>query len=225
VKTAYIFIDFENVQPNNVTHLDGGAFKIKIFVGAKQSKISSDMVLGLQAFQPEYIKIEGSAPNALDLHIAYYIGRLAVQEPGSVFHIISKDRDYDPLIEHLEKRGITCRRWKAITDIPHARPAPVKAPPTPRQPGKPAAKAAVKSAPKPVPATVTPVDEIVENLERRARARPSTLKALTSTVKSHFRGAKISDAEVDAIVRQLSERGLIAVKDGKVAYNLAKPTT
>ena len=66
------------------------------------------------------------------------------------------------------------------------------------------------------------MDEIIDNLEKRARARPSTLKALTSTVKSHFRGAGITDAEVEAIIDELKTRGLIAVRDGKVAYGLTQ---
>lgn len=219
MKTAYILIDFENVQPDKVGALDGGAFKIKVFVGARQSRILLSMASALQALGPavEYVQIEGSGRNALDLHIAYYIGRLSVEEPGCVFHVISKDTDYDPLIAHLKKLKIHCQRWSAITDIPHARAAAPKAAPAPRQAAKPLAKAVAKSAPRPS----NRVDEVVDNLEKRARARPSTLKALTSTVKSHYRAAGITDAEVEAIVDELKKRGVIAVKDGKVTYQPA----
>ena len=66
------------------------------------------------------------------------------------------------------------------------------------------------------------VDEVIVNLEKRARARPSTLKTLTSTIKALYRADPIPDAEVDAIVGELKRRGLITVKDDKVSYHLPK---
>jgi hypothetical protein len=221
VKPAYILIDFENVQPDKIGALDTGAFKIKVFVGAKQSRVALGLASALQPMgnAVEYIQIEGSGRNALDLHIAYYIGRLSVEEPGAVFHIVSKDTDYDPLIDHLKGKNIHCHRWSAFGSIPHARTTAPKPAPAPRSAAKP--KPAPKAAAKAAPALASQVDEIVENLHKRARARPSTLKALTSTIKSHFRGIAMADVAVDAIVEALKARGLIAVKDGKVSYQLA----
>lgn len=221
MKPAYILIDFENVQPDKIGALDTGAFKIKVFVGAKQSRVALGLASALQPMgnAVEYIQIEGSGRNALDLHIAYYIGRLSVEEPGAVFHIVSKDTDYDPLIDHLKGKNIHCHRWSAFGNIPHARAATPKPAPAPRLAAKP--KPAPKTAAKPTPAAASQVDEIVDNLRKRARARPSTLKALTSTIKSHFRSLPMTDAMVSTIVETLKARGLIAVKDGKVAYQLA----
>ena len=221
LKTAYILIDFENVQPDKIGAVDTRAFKIKVFVGAKQSRMSTDIVTGLQSYAPEYIRIEGSGRNALDMHIAYYIGRLSIEEPGCEFHIVSKDTDYDPLIAHLKKEfNISCQRWSAFSAIPHIRGAASKAAPVARQAAKP--RALPKATAKAAPAASNSVDVVVENLVKRARARPSTLKALSSTIKSHFRGVGMTDAEVDAIVDDLKARGLIAVKDGKVTYQLTQ---
>jgi len=221
VKHAYILIDFENVQPDKIGALDTGAFKIKVFVGAKQSRVALGLASALQPMgnAVEYIQIEGSGRNALDLHIAYYIGRLSVEEPGAVFHIVSKDTDYDPLIDHLKAKKIHCHRWSAFGNIPHPRGAAPKVAAAPRPAAKP--KPAPKLAPKAAPATSSQVDEVVDNLRKRARARPSTLKALTSTIKSHFRGIAMTDATVATIVDALEARGLITIQDGKVAYQLA----
>ena len=219
MKASYILIDFENVQPDKIGTLDTRAFKIKVFVGAKQSRMSTDIVTGLQSYAPEYIRIEGSGRNALDMHIAYYIGRLSIEEPGCEFHIVSKDTDYDPLIAHLKKEfGISCQRWSAFSAIPHIRGSAPKAAPVARQAAKP--KPAPKVVAKAAPTAPSRVDVVVDNLVKRARARPSTLKALTSTIKSHFRGVGMTDSEVDAVVDDLKTRGLIAVKDGKVTYQL-----
>jgi PIN domain len=221
MKPAYILIDFENVQPDKIGALDAGAFKIKVFVGAKQSRVALGLASALQPMgnAVEYVQIEGSGRNALDLHIAYYIGRLSVEEPGAVFHIVSRDTDYDPLIDHLKGKKIQCQRWSSFGDIPHARAASPKVAPAVRPAAKP--KPLPKAAAKAVPAALPQVDEIVDNLVKRARARPSTLKALTSTIKSHYRGIGMTDGEADAIVASLERRGLIAVKDGKVSYRLA----
>ena len=41
LKTNFILIDFENVQPKDLVQLQGHSFKIKVFYGAHQTKIPS----------------------------------------------------------------------------------------------------------------------------------------------------------------------------------------
>jgi len=91
LKTNFVLIDFENVKSQNVGVLSGGPFKIKVFVGTSQTKVPLEMASALQVFgtDAEYLQIDGNGNNALDFHIAYYIGRLAVQHPDAYFHVIS----------------------------------------------------------------------------------------------------------------------------------------
>jgi hypothetical protein len=58
----------------------------------------------LQAFgqDAEYVQMEGSGHNALDFHIAYYLGRLVVEYPEARFQIVSKDAGFDPMVAHLD---------------------------------------------------------------------------------------------------------------------------
>ena len=159
--TAYVLIDFENVQPKELGAFGGGGFKVMVFVGPAQPSVPVGLASALQALghAGSYIHIEGRGPNALDMHIAYYIGRLAVTDPGAVFHIISRDRDYDPLILHLKTQDIECTRWKSVAEINAAQaPAPLPArahapkpahKPAPKAAAK--AKAAVETAAKPAP--------------------------------------------------------------------------
>src|SRR3546814_10787787 len=112
MKTNYILIDYENVQPKNLALLEGDHFRVKVFIGAALAKLPSDLVAGMQALgsRAEYIRISGNGPNALDFHIAYYIGKIASEEPKAFFHIISKDTGFDPLIAHLKSNKIfSCR--------------------------------------------------------------------------------------------------------------------
>ena len=112
MKTNYVLIDFENVQPKNLELLKGHGFKVLVFVGSKQVKISFDLACAMQSLGPdaEYVKIEGNGPNALDFHIAFYIGNIAAKDPDCYFHVISKDTGFDPLIY--------AQREKDISEIP-----------------------------------------------------------------------------------------------------------
>lgn len=212
----FILVDFENVQPKNMSALIGGPFKIKVFLGAAQSKISLDMARALQAFGPdaEYIQIDGHGSNALDFHIAYYIGRLAATWPAASFCIISKDTGFDPLIKHLKAQHIACRRSTSVADIGPARPAPPPAPPA--RPG-----AASARPPRRAPAAppLTRVEAVLANLAKRAAAKPRTLKTLNATIRLLFAN-KLTDAELHDVLDQLTQRGIIKISAGKISYTM-----
>ena len=105
--------------------LDGHNFKVIVFVGENQSKLSFDLVLAVQNLgeNAEYIKIKGNGPNALDFHVAFYIGQLSKENSDGHFHIISKDKGFDPLIKHLESKKILAQRHKDINELPLLKPA------------------------------------------------------------------------------------------------------
>ena len=196
LKIDYVLVDFENVQPQNLGLLNGGPYKIKVFVGAKQARIPLEMARAVQAFgaDAEYIQIDGTGADALDFHIAYYIGRLAAENPGADFHVISKDSGFDPLIKHLKAQNIQCHRSTSIADIPLAK--------IPKS-----------------PSTGDKVAAVIDNLVRRKAAKPRTLKTLRSTIKALF-GNQIMDEELDRLIEQLTQRGAIRVAEGKVHYEL-----
>jgi hypothetical protein len=195
MKTNFVLVDFENVQPNNFSLLNGYSFKIKVFLGANQAKIPIDMARTLQLFGPdvEYIQIEGNGSNALDFHIAYYIGRLATENPDAFFHVISKDTGFDPLIKHLKAKKIFCKRSPSIADIP-----PVKVANSKTVPEK--------------------VDTLICNLAKRKTGKPRTLETLRSTIKALFVN-QLSMGEPDALIEKLKKRGAIKVADGKLHYD------
>ena len=196
MKSNFVLVDFENVQPDNVGVLNGRSFKIRVFVGASQSKIPLELARSLHAFgaDAEYVPIDGNGRNALDFHIAYYLGRLAAENPEASFYVISKDTGFDPLIKHLKAQGISCQRSKSIPDIFETK----------------------LSASEPI---ADNVDAITANLVRRKAAKPKTLKTLRGTINALFKN-KLPDAELDQLVEKLEKRGVIKVADGKVQYIL-----
>ncbi len=230
MKTSFVLVDFENVQPKNMGLLKGGPFKIKVFVGASQAKVSLEMAQTLQTFgdDAQYIQIAGNGSNALDFHIAYYIGRLAAEHPGAAFHIISKDTGFDPLIKHLKTQDIQCKRSASIADVVPGKPAAVP-PAAKAERGsattekKPTVKLAAKPAVKPrkVTAKVDPdhLKTVLENLGKRKSGLPRSLKTLGSTIQTLFKPA-LSDAQLQAILDALAEQGKIAIAEKKVSYRL-----
>ncbi len=121
--TNYILIDFENVQPSNLEALKQHPFKVVVFVGANQAKVSFDLASAMQSLgdAAQYIKISSAGKNALDFHIAYYIGELAATDPRAHFHVISRDTGFDTLITHLKGRGIKIQRERDLVEIPVVR--------------------------------------------------------------------------------------------------------
>lgn len=196
--TNYVLVDFENIQPTDLALLSGGPFKIVIFLGGNQNKIPVSTVIALQRFgdAAEYLQIEGSGSNALDFHIAYTIGSLASAEPGSWFHIISKDTGFDPLIKHLAKRKLHVTRQVAIKDIPLL-----------------AAKAT------PTASLDEKLKAILVNLKAKKTAKPAKLKTLASTINSIF-SKSLDDDEINTLVEAVAAKGWLTIDEQKVSYTL-----
>lgn len=196
MKTNYVLIDYENVQPDAMAALGQEHFKVIVFVGATQTKVSFEVASVLQDLgdRAEYIKISGNGSNALDFHIAYYIGQLASKEPDAYFHIVSKDTGFDPLIQHLKTKKILACRSKDVTDIPLVKVANSKTP---------SDKLAI----------------IITDLQRRGTAKPRTVKTLTSTINSIFQ-KQLNEHELAALLAALVKQGVVTVNDTKVSYSL-----
>lgn len=192
-----VLIDLESVQPASLVLLAPEYLRVKVFVGATQSKLSFELVAAVQALgdRAEYIKIAGVGKNALDFHIAYYIGRIATDQPESFFHIISKDTGFDPLIQHLKDENIFCGRWERIEDIPAVKAAQVKSP----------EERAIL---------------FMSRLLQPNATRPRTEKTLRSAIAAHFQ-RQFSDEEISAIVVALQRPGQLSIADGKVVYAAA----
>jgi len=115
-----LFIDFENIQNIDLPALKDHDIEIKIFVGDSQQKIPFELVQSAQEFggSIEWVKIEGSGKNALDFHIAFYLGRLsAAAQHAASFIILSKDTGFDPLVRHVKRHHIACRRINSIMEL------------------------------------------------------------------------------------------------------------
>lgn len=192
-----VLIDFESVQPASLAHLVAECFEVKMFVGATQAKLSFELADAMQRLgrRAEYIRISGVGRNALDFHIAYYIGRIAAEMPETYFHIVSKDTGFDPLVQHLKEKNILCARSESIEDIPAVKAGQAKSPEE--------------------RATL-----FLSRLLKPKATKPRTEKTLRSAISAHFQ-QKLSEAEISAIVDALRRLGDVCIADGKVVYATA----
>ena len=77
------------MQPQNLELLKGCDFKVIVFLGDRQTKLPVELVMTMQSLgdNAEYIRIEGNGANALDFHIAFYIGTIAAKHENIHFHM------------------------------------------------------------------------------------------------------------------------------------------
>jgi hypothetical protein len=196
MRTNFVFVDFENLQPNDLALLKDGPFKVKLFIGPHQTKIPVAHAAALQSLgdNAEYVILDSAGKNALDFHIAYYIGVVSAQEPTAFFHVLSKDTGFDPLIKHLKGKKVFAHRSACVADIPYFKP---------QLPATPEAQ----------------IEVVVADLIRRKSARPRTQKTLLGTLHALFR-KELSEAQLGQLFASLCKRGVVKVDGTKVTYDL-----
>lgn len=189
-----VLIDLESVQPATLEALVSKDFRVLIFVGKTQAKLGFELVASAQRLgdRVEYIKLSGAGPNALDFHIAFYIGHIASLNPTTHFHIISKDTGFDPLIKHLKSLKLKASRWSSVDEIPVLRKVNSKV-------------------------SNGLAGRFVEMLRQPKSTRPRTLRTLKRALQT-FGQNKLSEAEVNSAIQSMRDRGIIAVTEDRVSY-------
>lgn len=194
MRTNFVLIDSENVTPEHVEKLNHEHFRVVVFLGAGQTRISTALGIALQSLagKGSYVQVSGKGKDALDFHIAYHIGKLSAANPDAFFHIISKDKGYDPLIKHLWKEKIFCSRVSSVTEIPLLKSLD-KAPPK------------VRAA------------RFYEKRIASAKNRPTTVTTLRNAILSHFH-KQLHPEEVSKVVESLKQAHQVVVNGTKVTY-------
>ena len=196
MRTNFVLVDYENVQPKDLGLLRDGPFNVKIFLGPNQSKVPVALASAVQFLgsNAEYVVLQTAGPNALDFHIAYYIGVLSCQHPMGVFHIVSKDSGFDALLKHLRSKNVLVQRCACIADMPIFR--------------------------SPFPANSdAQIELVVANLVRRNTAKPCTRKTLLNTLHALFK-KELSEQQLAELFASLCSRGIVKVEGDKVSYEL-----
>lgn len=198
MRTNFVLIDSENVKPEYIEKLKHEHFRVVVFVGANLTRLDFSTVKAVQALgaNGSYVQISSHGPSALDFHIAYYIGKLSAAHPDAYFHIISKDKGFDPLIKHLREEKVFCGRSTSILEVP-----------------------LVKSTAK-LPAKQRAADFYNKRIES-TKTRPATVMSLKSAILSHFHKA-LSAEDVVAVLEALVAAGHVVVNGKKVSYRTSE---
>ena len=122
--THYVLIDYENVQPKNLAALKEGREgprlpRHRLRRGhAGQDPAGPGLRDAVLRRRGRVHRGDGERQDALDFHIAYYLGKLARSGSEDHFHVVSRDTGFDVLIKHLQSQGINVDRRKGLFEIP-----------------------------------------------------------------------------------------------------------
>ncbi|MEO6992906.1 MAG: PIN domain-containing protein [Lacunisphaera sp.] len=217
--SSFVFVDFENVPSVDLGLVAGKAAHVTLMIGKNQTKIDFALVEQIQrlADQVELVKLDASGRNALDLTLANYLGRAIERRPDAHFCIVSKDKDFDPMIGHLVAKGIKVVRCDSFGALPFLSKS--------RKSGAAKASSSVKAAPTPkVP--VAPKDlaadgrleKLMLRLTNSLGPRPKKKAALLAHINTAY-GNKLELIEQAAKLEELVQRGILAIDDaGRVTY-------
>ena len=188
-----LLVDYENVQQVDLSRLDD-SYEVIIFVGATQKSVPIELVTQAQKLgqRVDWHRVDAVGSNALDFHIACHLGRVIERLPQQQCLVLSKDKGFDPLLRHLNKEGLKCRRLNSLLELD-----PKTAPPT-------------------EDANTKRVIELLGKTDKKGR--PRKLKTLTQTVAAFFQ-KKIPPEEVSRIIDTLFANKLISETNGNVSYD------
>jgi len=212
MKTNYVLIDYENVQVKTLERLREEHFRIYVFLGPSNIKLHRPLVVAMQELgdRAQYIELDVSGANALDFHLAYYLGKLSTADPQGFFHVISKDTGFDPLLRYLKANKILSARSESIDAMPCF-----------------AKAAGIGESPEPPPSRqLSPAAEpdalmklVLDDLTKRKAAKPRTAKTLKNTMQARC-GSDVSAEQVEALYAALVERRYVRVDGTKLTYSL-----
>jgi len=191
-RVTVLLVDYENVQKVDLSRIPENVH-VKIFVGNSQKSIPFEQVRQAQDLgsRVEWIKIEGNGSNALDFHIAFYLGKEIVRMPGAEFVILSRDRGFDPLVRHLNNQSLSCRRVNDEQEFAGSR----------------------------IACAESGFTKVYENLAKiEKRGRPRKRATLTQHVAAIFQKKRAKD-EVDALVDTLFDKNLVSESNNVLTYH------
>lgn len=203
--SRFIFVDFENVPTVDLALVVGKPVHVTLLIGKKQTKLDVSLVKQIHQIpdQVELIEVGASGHNALDLTLAYYLGQAVRRSRGAHFTIVSKDKDFEPMLNHLAGHGINADRRDSFTAAFQATPRKVTT---------------TKAMP---PAKKPPEDrfeKLVARLKDYLAPRPKSKARLLAHINTAY-GGKLAEQEQAKILDDLVKRAVLVIEaKAKVRY-------
>jgi hypothetical protein len=126
--THFVFVDFENVPKVDLRLIEGRPVHVTLLIGKNQGKVDFELVNQIHRLssQVQLVKLDASGHNALDLTVAFYLGRAVERTPAAQFCIVSRDKDFEPMLAHASGEAIQVVRCDSFETLPFL-PKPKKA--------------------------------------------------------------------------------------------------
>ena len=211
----HVFVDFENVHSVDLALMADLPVLVTLLIGGMQSKLDTHLVeqIHAHAAKVRLVKLAASGRNALDLTLAYYLGQAVTENDKAELHIVSKDKDFEPLIAHLRATKLKVSRTESFAALPFL-PA-----------GK---RAAVSREPRATPKKALAVPKttpegrsakVFARLQNPlSRNRPSNERALRAHLRTAL-GKQSSEANVESVLAQLQDQNVLTIDaGGRVVY-------
>jgi len=216
---SVLLVDYENIGKIDLGAIPEGV-RVPFFFGASQRSVPTEFLkaalrLG-ERFVP--IDIEGQGKNALDFHIAFYLGEYLARAPDTACVILSKDKGFDPLVRHLSRRGFAVRRANSMAEAL----APRAAAPASRGAGggRSGTRRESPDADHPRREGGSLTEEALHLLAGTQKLRrPRKRKGLIAVLHSHF-SKKIPESELQRLVDELIAAGQLSETNGAITYHL-----
>lgn len=244
---TYLLVDFENGQPTaaEIALVRAAELRLWIFHGPHQNKFGADMV---RAWQPlgekvRFIQSSKAGKNALDFHIAFYLGVLHRENSTAArparYVVVTGDGGFDAIFDHMQGLGSAVGKAASIPEAlalaESLRPA-----------AKDGEAAAVQPAPRPsrgiIPAhdpakvkkaggtsttslrktlAANDTETVLTELRAHPRNRPADRKALERYIVARL-GNKVTVQVSQAVIKELERQGVVSFKGAKIDYKVPK---
>src|ERR1700752_1104968 len=211
---SVLLVDYENVGKIDLAAIPDGV-RVPFFFGASQRTVPTEFLraalrLG-ERFVP--IDIEGQGKNALDFHIAFYLGEYLARSPDTSCVILSRDKGFDPLIRHLVRRGFALRPANSIAEALGSRALPAAAP---RGAGAARPAAARLAAHGDGGALLAEARQLLAGTQKIRR--PRKRKGLIAVLHSHF-SKKVAEIALQGLLEKQIARGELSESNGAITYH------
>lgn len=227
----HVFVDFENVPKIDLDAIAAAPAVVTLFIGKHQTKVDTELFdqAVRHAAKLKIVRLETAGRNALDLVIAHYLGRTVIEAPRTELHIVSRDKDFDPLIAHLRGKGVTVARSDSFAELPfltakkrgRSRAAATRSGSTVTAGKTPASAVPARSASAANGALpAAKLEKLALRLETNPSHRPKTRESLLHHINTTG-GHALTPAAQAEVLAELERRGVLRFDDERVIYGAA----
>ena len=125
--------------------------------------------------------------------MAYFLGKLSEKDKNSYFHIVTRDKGFDPLIKYLKGEKVWIQRVEDLSEIWVFKMNQLSS-------------------------NQERAVDYEKFLKALGKSKPRRLNPLINSIKAHFMET-LDESQINEIVSILKSRNTISVKDQTISYS------